>query len=183
MWPQRCTARSTMRAGASSAVKSTAMVATRSASPMSLARSASLSSSRPTPRTAMPISASLVAHPKPIPLLAPVTIATCMSIHLRQFRPDLMLEYLARVVAGQAFGNDDLFGRLELRDTVVGKKVAEALDIGAGGGLGHDDGTRPLTGSGVRKPHDCDLEDVGVSGEDVLDLLRRDVLAAADDDV
>ena len=35
----------------------------------------------PVPTTAMPISASLVAQPKPMPLLAPVTIATCMSHH------------------------------------------------------------------------------------------------------
>ena len=39
----------------------------------------------------------------------------------------------------------------------------------------------PVRASG--RPDDGDLDDVGVAGEDVLDLLRRDVLAAADDDV
>ena len=29
----------------------------------------------------MPVSASFTAQPKPMPLLAPVTIATCMSRH------------------------------------------------------------------------------------------------------
>src|SRR4051812_32857835 len=131
MRPQRCRARSTIRAGASSEIRSTAMVATRSGSPIVFAKSASLSSSRPVPMTAIPISASLVAQAKPMPLLAPVTIATCISFRFRQFRPDLMFEDLARVVFGQAFGDHHLLGCLELRDAAVGEKVANALDVGS----------------------------------------------------
>ena len=52
---------------------------TRSGSPTDCSSRASLPESLPTPTTAMPMCASLAAHPKPIPLLAPVTMATCMS--------------------------------------------------------------------------------------------------------
>src|SRR5215469_1294705 len=109
-----------MRRGASSWVRSTASVATRSGSLTDFSSSASPSLSRPVPTTAIPISASLVAHPKPMPLLAPVTIATCISpIHPCQRRSDLMLEYLPCVVLRQRIPNDHLFWRLEFRDTLA----------------------------------------------------------------
>ena len=40
----------------------------------------------------MPASASFVAQPNPMPLLAPVTIATCMSVH-----PLVLLVSVARI--------------------------------------------------------------------------------------
>src|SRR3546814_13724289 len=84
-----------MRCGASSSVTSTASVSMRSGLPIAFSRAASLFASRPTPSTAMPASANLTAVPKPMPLLAPVMIATCMSplrlricdAHIRRFQP------------------------------------------------------------------------------------------------
>src|SRR6185312_12334271 len=69
-----------MRLGASCWVKSTARVAIRTGSPTALSRAASLFGSLPAPTTAMPIRASWVTQPKPMPLLALVTMATCMSL-------------------------------------------------------------------------------------------------------
>src|SRR5262249_50915811 len=154
----RCTARSTMRLGPSSEVKSTASVATRSGSPMAFSRSLSRLSSRPVPSTAMPISASLVAHPKPMPLLAPVTIAICMSFtRLRQRRPDLMFQQFSRVVLGQAFGDNHLLRHFELGNAVFGQECAQALDVGAWGGFGDDDGACALSGAGIGQADDGDL--------------------------
>jgi len=77
--------------------------------------SASLSAFRPVASTAMPISASFVAQPKPIPPLAPVTIATCISlVRFHQRRLDLVLEYFARVVFREDIPKNHLLGRFEL---------------------------------------------------------------------
>src|SRR6516164_1117606 len=131
MCPHRLTARSTIRRGASSQVRSTANVATRAGSSMDLSSSASRSSSRPVPRMAIPISASLLAHPKPMPLVAPVTIATCISpIHVCQYRSDLMFEDLARVVLGQRIPDDYLFWGLEFRDALALQQPEQVGDIG-----------------------------------------------------
>src|SRR5271166_615073 len=151
---------------ASSWVKSTASVATRSGSLIAFSSSASRSWSRPVPTTAMPISASFVAHPKPIPLLAPVTIATCISpIHLCQRRSDLMFEYLPCVVLRQRIPNDDLFWRLEFRDTLALQQRKQACDVRPRRTRGHDHRTSPLSGALVGQPDDRDFGDAGMVGE------------------
>src|ERR1700757_2004780 len=154
-----------MRRGASSRVRSTATVATRAGSSMDFCNSASRSSSRPVPRMAIPISASFFAHPKPMPLVAPVTIATCISPILCQYRSDLMFEDLARIVLGQRIPDDHLFRDLELRDALALQQREQACDIGPRLARGHDHRTRPFSGSIVGQPDDRDFGDAGVVGE------------------
>ena len=128
-----------MRAGASSAVRSTAMVATRSGSPISFSNSASLSSSRPAPTTAMPICAVGRAAEARYRCSRPsrsLLVLPCHPSRFRQCCPDLMLQYLAGVVLGQAFPDDHLFRHFELRDAVVGEESREALDIRSGAAFG-----------------------------------------------
>src|SRR6185437_389281 len=162
MWPHRPTARSTMRRGASSPVRSTASVATRSGSPTVLSSSASRPSSRPMPTTAMPASASFVAHPKPMPLLAPVTIATCISPILHQRRADLMLEYLARVVLRQGIPDDNPFRGLEFGDALAHQEREQARDVRALRTRGNDHRAGAFSGALVGQPDDRDLGDAGV---------------------
>src|ERR1700727_1700160 len=124
------------------------MVATRAGSPTAFSSSVSRFSSRPAPTIAMPIPASFFAHPKPMPLLAPVTTATCISpIHLCQHRSDPMLEYLACVVLGQRIPNGHLFWRLEFRDALALQQREQAGDVRRRPTLGHNDRTRPLPGA------------------------------------
>src|ERR1700722_18848253 len=201
MCPHRSAARSTIRCGASSSVRSTASVAMRSPPPaprssppspspsrspslIACSKPASLLSSRPVPTIAMPMAASLVAHPKPIPLLAPVTIATCMSrIHLRQRRPDLMLQHLAGVVLRQRAPDLHSLGDFELGDPMAHQQLAEAGQVWRRQIGSHDDSAGAFAGALVGNADDSDLRDARVAHQDVLDLLRRDVLSVADDDV
>jgi hypothetical protein len=77
---------------------------------MAAANSVSRCSLRPVASTAIPISASLVAHPKPIPPVAPVTIATCISsVRLHKGRLDLVFEHLAGVISRELFPDNHLF--------------------------------------------------------------------------
>src|SRR5690349_2113454 len=184
MRPHRSIANSTIRCGASSAVRSTARVATRSSSLISCRSSASLPSSRPVPSTAIPASASLVAHPKPMPLLAPVTIATCIShIHFRQPRPDLMLQHLARVILRQGIPDLHSFRNFELGHAFAHQQLAYTVEVRRRLVGGHNDRARAFAGALVGDTDDCDLRNARVADQDVLDLLGGDVLSVADDDV
>ncbi len=165
MWPHRSTAWSTIRFGASSSVRSTARPAIRSESSTALANSASLASLRPVASTAMPISASLIAQPKPIPPLAPVTIATRISLNrLHQRRLDLMLQYLSRrrssvgtsqitTCSGTLNRATPLASRKLRRPTTFsprsGLRVGPAVDVGVGTTTAH--ARSPVRSSGSRR--------------------------------
>src|SRR5262249_12365652 len=71
----------------------------------------------------------------------------------------------------------------EFGHSVFGEEAAQAVDVGAGGCFGNDDGACPLSGVGVGQADDGDLHHLRMAREDVLDLLRGNVLAATDDDV
>src|ERR1700744_2655585 len=139
-----------MRPGASSSVRSTATVAIRSGAPMASANSASRCSLRPVATTPMPISESLVAQPKPIPPVAPVTIAICMSsVRLGQGRLDLVLEHLAGVISRELFPDHHLLGRFECGDPLGLQETAQARDVRTQLTGGHDDGTSALAGTNI----------------------------------
>src|SRR5437764_8718217 len=112
----------------------------------------------------MPIPASLVAHPNPIPPVAPVTIATCMSsIHRCQGCLDLVFEHFAGVVSRQSLPDDHLLGRFEDSDSVGLQKDAEAVDVGVLLIVGHDDSAGSLAGARVGQTDDGDLGDAGMA--------------------
>src|SRR5271165_322515 len=170
--PHRSRVASTIRLGASSSVRLTASVATRSGSSIAFFNSESLPSSRPVPNTAMPRSASLLAQPKPMPPLAPVTIATCISpVCLRKRCSYLMLEYLPRVVSGQLLPDHNLFRHFERGNTAVLQKAAQVRDVRTGQGGGNDGGARPFPGAGIGHTDDGHFGDAGMADEDVLDFL------------
>src|SRR5688500_9449515 len=98
---------------------------------MACSSSASRSRSRPAPSTAMPASASLTAQLKPIPLLAPVTIATCMSVDpLRQRRPDLVFEDFPGIVLGQSVPDDHPLRGFERGQAVRIEQIPQIVDTG-----------------------------------------------------
>src|ERR1700743_3083672 len=184
MRPHVSTARSAIRLGASSSRRSATCVATRPGSPTACASSVSLPSLRPVASTAMPCSASFVAQPNPIPPLAPVTIASSMSLaFLHQRRLNLMLQDLSRIVFRQDVPDDDLLRNFEPRDAFLLEEAAQAREVGPGCGAGDHDGAGPLSGAVVGQADDGDFGDPGVAGQNVLHLLGGDVLAVADDDV
>ena len=93
-----------------------------------------------------------------------------------------MLEQLARGIARQVIGDDDLAGQL-VAGELVGQVVPQLLDAElrtVDGGDERDDLLAPL---GIGFGHDGDIGDALMGDDGLLDLEGVDVLTADDDDV
>ena len=100
--------------------------------------------------------------------------------HAAVFLPQLGLFDLAGGVAGHV-GKDDLPGPL-----IPGQVGAELVDLALGAGhavLYLNDGRGDLAQALVRQTDDGHIVDLGVGGQEVLDLDGVEVLTAGDDDV
>src|SRR3990172_375932 len=98
------------------------------------------------------------------------------------FLPQIALEDLAGPAFRQRFEELDRLGDLEVRQTLTAE--CDQLLLGrVRPGLQDDHGLGHLTPLFIGHGDDGDLEDRGVGKDGGLDLDRRDVLTAADDDV
>ena len=94
-----------------------------------------------------------------------------------------MFQDFSRIVLGQCVPDDHSFGCLERGDATRLEKGTQFAHVGSRGSISDDDRAGLLTGPRVGQAHNGDLGDGRMADEDVLDLLRRDVLTIADNDV
>src|SRR5262249_33885785 len=102
---------------------------------------------------------------------------------LLRARSEDVLADLAGRHARQLLDDDEVFRKLL---TCQPRTLEEAADVGETDGLpgpDHDEGASLFAGLAARHGDDRDVSNRGVGHQDVLDLLRADVLARADDDV
>src|ERR1700751_3217041 len=101
---------------------------------------------------------------------------------LGQYSTQLGLEHLAVIVLGQRVDKTVMPWALEARDGVEAQPV-EFFRRDSRCGTDHDEGDNFLAPFGVRAADDRDLDEVGMTQQDFLDLARIDIAAAADDHV
>src|SRR4051812_34630376 len=94
-----------------------------------------------------------------------------------------MLQDFARLVLRQSIPDGDLLGYFESGYTQGIEKTAQACNVRTGLALGHDHCTGTLTCPCVGKADNGDFRNFRMADEDVLYLLRRDILSVANDDV
>ena len=142
------------------------------------------------PRRPRRRAAGAVARPIPDPApgdegdLPAETLSRSSCRRLRRSTRRSFLSTLPRRVAGQRVDELELLGDLVRRQ--VGARVRYAVissNVIGSPGRADDHGARPLAAVGVGQADDGGVGDRRMGVQQVLDLLGRDVLALADDDV
>ena len=191
MRPHRCTAASTMRAGPSSAVRSTASVASRSGSIRlrcgldEFGEPGFVASGAEHRHPCLGeldrgAEADAAAGARDDRYLH-VTPSTFVVVRA-PLGSDASSTFPASFF-GSASQIDHLLGHLELRDAVPSRNSRSAATSGPGRRAATITAHARSPVRGVGQPDHRHLGDAGMADEDVLDLLGRDVLAVADDDV
>jgi hypothetical protein len=83
-------------------------------------------------------------------------------------------------VRGSSSTNSTSRGHLEAREVLANVR-AHAVGVEVGVGLEHDEGSQALPVLVIVDADDRDVGDLGMIGQEVLDLAREDVLPAGDD--
>src|SRR5258708_7985618 len=159
---------------------------------ISAATAASRSSRRAASATLAPLAAISVAKCAPNPLDAPVTSATSpvkstfmLMAAPRSQRASLVAQYEFLDLAGRGLGQgaeDDRLRRLEMGE--IGAAPSDHLVLAQRRtGFRGDERAGTLAPFGIGPRHHCGLHDRRMAVEHLLDLERRDILAARDDDV